>query len=343
MFYSGVFAFIFLAQLQVQAQSITPPPQVRVMTESAESLILKADKIRHLNFESLGPFSELESPLKLTATDSKFIWPMQLLVENGTINNKAVTNFVIINKYKNELQVISRLPLERYLLGVLAKEVPARWPLEALKSQAIAARSYALSKINPNSELGEYDLRSDILDQVFEFQKAHLESEHYQAIRAAVRETEGVVLKTSTGAVASTYFHADCGGFTVNAESVWGTKAQKVIAKDHLCATNAQKWEFITESEKKLSRVGKLTLQRHSKVNHLSANEIRRAFGFEKLKSSFFSLSRKGDTLIFQGQGRGHGVGLCQTGAKRWAETGWTYRKILNHYFPEYSFNQTKK
>ncbi|WP_051276065.1 SpoIID/LytB domain-containing protein [Desulfovirgula thermocuniculi] len=115
------------------------------------------------------------------------------------------------------ITAINRLPLEEYLYAVVPSEMPAYWPPEALKAQAVAARSYALVSRSGNSGQA-YDLLADQRSQVYR----GYDAEHPAATRA-VEETRGVVL-TYRNQVASAVFHSSSGGYTENSEDVWAKK-----------------------------------------------------------------------------------------------------------------------
>ena len=111
--------------------------------------------------------------------------------------------------------VVSEVPLERYLAGVLAKEVHADWPLEALKAQAVASRTYALyRKEHPRDPL--FDVYSDVSDQVFAG-----EAKPSRRIVQAVLETEGEILNHE-GTLFPAFFHSCCGGGGEAGGSGWG-------------------------------------------------------------------------------------------------------------------------
>lgn len=126
-----------------------------------------------------------------------------------------------------QLTVINQLPVEQYLYGVVPREIGASWPVEALKAQAVAARTYALANLGRYGSLG-FDLTPDTNSQVY----GGLASEDPRT-NAAVDVTAGVVA-VYQGKLISAYFHADSGGYTENSENVWSATVPYIRATPEL-------------------------------------------------------------------------------------------------------------
>lgn len=119
---------------------------------------------------------------------------------------------------KTGLTVVNTLPMEQYLYGVVAKEISPKWPLEAVKAQAVAARSYALYSLNKNKHQDdEYDVCATTDCQVY----GGRDYEEPEVIKA-VNDTSGQVI-IAQGNIIPAYFHSSSGGYTENSENVWGT------------------------------------------------------------------------------------------------------------------------
>lgn len=258
--------------------------------------------------------------------------------------------------------VIGALPLENYLVGVIASEMPLAWPVEALKAQAIAARSYAKAVMSERKNR-DYHVESSILDQVF----MHISQEMDQSpliekAKAAVLETEGVILTSAKGSVLKAFYHSDCGGKTALATNVWGFGVNSGVATDSSCPSNPKShWSVrLTEAAllEKLSKIAKAKIskifdlrllradqgERVIKINFkdengkaytVLANQLREAVGYNDLKSTWFEMSKSADGYVLQGQGYGHGVGLCQWGSRSMAKAGKSYQEIIKHYYPQ--------
>jgi len=270
-----------------------------------------------------------------------------------------------------KMDVIGFVPMRDYLFGVVAKEMPARWPQEALKAQAIAARSYVLF-MKKEKIKNAYDVESSVLDQVFsKIENLNLDHHQQNAIVAAVNETEGIYLSNKWGIPVKAYYHSDCGGKTSSSESVFASKGLVGGALDSSCPTNPRaQWSYEIPKQKlseklarffrrpfelfQISKIEKISDQGDFRakelklilasgdVQILNANEFREKMGFQDFRSTNFQIQEKNNRFIFSGRGFGHGVGLCQWGTRKMAEKGVDYQKILAHYYPELDLNTAK-
>jgi len=270
---------------------------------------------------------------------------------------------VVTSKGKgSSCDVVNELDMDTYIGSLLSKEMNASWPLEALKAQAIAARTYAIHKIETASMFGRayYDLENS--------EKHQVNGDFFDVTRRtmrAARETSGVVLKNKNGKLTPAFFHASCGGHTLRPRDVW---ANKVVGYEKVAECNYCKkkdnWQVNLDRERlkkliswamKKNYIPKVDLNKrmliykdkksrkvlHIKVGskkvRLKKSLFRRYFGRVDFPSNNFYLADgigKGP-IHFVGKGNGHGVGLCQVGSKGLAHRGWDYKKILSHYFPE--------
>lgn len=241
---------------------------------------------------------------------------------------------------------IATLDLETYLRGVLPAEMPASWPLEALKAQAVAARTFALFR-QGQSRSKDFDVEADVMDQMF-----LTDAETTKQAEQAIDETRGLVLQTPQGKFVAAYFHSDCGGHTEDARNVWG--AGESTGTTGCPFSPKSNWK-LRLTLKQLAAKLRLPLKavelgarnesgRVSRVvlaladgsgRTIAANDFRHALGYGELKSTAFSISREGETYTFAGRGFGHGVGLCQWGARQMAKQGHSFKEILAHYYPK--------
>jgi len=264
---------------------------------------------------------------------------------------------------KTNFDVIGVVNLEDYVLGVVGSEMPTSWPEETLKAQAIAARSYVLAVMRERAR-EVFHVESSTLDQVFRPMAGNIgPGSPWLRVQKAVQETEGVVLLGSGRHVLKSYYHSDCGGKTSSPQSVWGSSGPRVAVLDSTCPQNPKAhWQLSVASAQletqlrqylKNPQLGPLvamqTLRagpqdRVEKVDfvwgsgektRIWAHQLRSLFGFEKMRSTFFEIQKKGAEYVFSGRGFGHGVGLCQWGARQMGKSGETYRQILRHYYPQ--------
>lgn len=272
------------------------------------------------------------------------------------INGRDYHGSVKVLVQNDKLKVINVVPVEEYLRGVLPQEMPPEWNIEALKAQAVAARSFALRNRKRHINDG-YDICATTHCQSY-LGKAGERSSTNQAVVA----TRGEVLKYN-GQLADTLFHTDSGGMTENSENVWGTKIPYLRAAKEVY-TNTQPWEKnITLDDLKIvlnkhyqgvgdikkiklspltvgksasdrtisGRVRYLEIAGNKGSRKITGNDFRNYLG---LKSTLFQVSLRNNVCFISGFGWGHGLGLSQWGAKTLADVKkYDYRAILAHYY----------
>jgi stage II sporulation protein D len=278
----------------------------------------------------------------------------------------ANDDLILSSKGKETFDVIARLNIEEYLKGVLPSEMPAKWPLEALKAQAIAARSYALSVMAERTN-EDFHVDDTVDHQVFQMQNFTGASyELQQKILTAIQETKGMHLTNSKGEPYRTYFHSDCGGTTEEPKNIWGLHQNNGTVVDERCQLNPiSAWQTEinkTEIEAKLIDIMKLqpgaklsamtvasstdSGRVHELLIHflnssgaedfraISGQDFRRTFGFNRVKSTNFEMTFNNKTLLLKGRGHGHGAGMCQKGARFMALAGAKSLEIIKRYYP---------
>ena len=243
------------------------------------------------------------------------------------------------------LTVVNELGIEDYVRGVINKEAIPSWPLEAKKTQAVLARTFAVYQkmFNPRSRL--FDLAPSVLDQVY----GGLGREDLSSNRA-VDETKGEVITIGSNP-AKIYFHSTCGGTISSSAEVWGKDEPHL--KEKACPycrkSSLYRWTRKLDAAdvaKKLAPAGisggiksikaerGRTRVKNVVVNgrKISVNKFRELVGFSVVWSNDFTVQKNGNTLIFQGKGAGHGVGVCQWGMAGMAAQGKDHREILKFY-----------
>lgn len=265
--------------------------------------------------------------------------------------------------YDHQNGVIMQLGLEDYLVGVVAAEMPASFELEALKAQAVAARTFAISRLGSSAAAdASYQLTTDPATCQAWISQAEMENrwkssfaDNYSKIRQAVAETAGEII-TYQGQVIEPLYHASCGGGrTESAQDVWGNERPYLVSVScgHPADKHTQQTTTLTlaQIDQKLGSdlsvipagggMGKLIRIERSTAsdrvaevrlgsNHYSGSKVRQALG---LKSSLFACQIDGDQVTFTTNGYGHGVGMCQYGADYYAQQGLDYTAILKHYY----------
>ena len=256
---------------------------------------------------------------------------------------------LVIRAHRNRLQLINVLPLEDYLLGVVGAEMPFAFPDEALKAQAVAARTYALKK-KLDAVDQPFHLGVSVLHQVY-----RALSHEDPRIHAMVDATRGEVLTYNLEPIEA-YFHAFCGGRTETGRAALGRDLPYLQPVDCPCSKlGASRWELVIgmaelgsawgteiESLSVASRTdtGRARTLAAGPGRWLDAVDFRQRLGYGKLKSLWFEIEKLADGVKFKGRGHGHGAGMCQWGAKALADSGWSYREILLHYYPGVEIQQ---
>lgn len=244
------------------------------------------------------------------------------------------------------------MELEHYISRVVLGEMPASFDMEALKAQAVAARTYTLQCI----EDGERHNGAVCTD--YRCCQTYMEPEDYVGNRGtqkhvdkvfdAVAQTDGQVLTYKGKLICATYF-ASAGGVTEDAREVWGEGYPYLISvespessvydgeKVHVTAAKFQDKLGITLSGPAQSWLGPVSYTIGNGVDHLwiggkkfSGLELRRIFG---LRSTVFTITADSTGVTFQTTGYGHRVGLSQHGADALADQGYDYEQILAHYY----------
>ena len=255
---------------------------------------------------------------------------------------------------KNQIRVINRIYIENYLKSVISAEMGGHSPLEALKSQAVAARTISLSKIAAKKHINEgYDLCNTTHCQVYKGLTGIT-----QTAMNAVMQTNNMILVYNGKPIEACY-SSHCGGITECAGNVWLSRQEYLISQPDSYCINASlipnwnqrsiNWE-VNFSKKEIenlfgvrnlkeiliiaryasTRVETITIKASRDVTLNGPTEIRNRFN---LPSTLFIITRNNDNFLFVGNGYGHGVGMCQTGAIARAKAGKNFKEILNFYY----------
>lgn len=247
------------------------------------------------------------------------------------------------------LFVMNRLPLETYLLGIVGSEMPPSWPIEALRAQAVAARTFAMQRLMMARSADQpHDLEATVISQVYEGAERIQDS-----VVEAVRSTRGEVLAHDRMLVES-LFHSTCGGRTVASKDYFGGERAYLVARDCTYCQGSKLYRWQTRMPRAdLSKIlgqaglsrgkiaslrrgaekGPIVMKDGRGSRRIDPKKLRRALGWNRLYSERFTAHTDGDMVVFAGRGFGHGVGMCQWGARGLADKGRNYREILRHYY----------
>ena len=258
---------------------------------------------------------------------------------------------------------VEEVDLEQYLYHVVSAEMPADFELEALKAQAIVARTYTIYKIN-NKKHENSDICDDSTccqawvskeDRLARWEESKRES-NWQKIEQCVQETRGKIVTYNKEPI-NAFFHSNSGGRTELPVNVWGGSdfpylqvvetageegykqyaSEVELSKEELLEKLKEKYadiqiDFAKDEEIKIleytdsNRVKTVQFGNHQ----LSGVETRTLLG---LKSTNFEISKEAETIKFKVKGYGHGVGMSQTGADTLAKQGKNYEEIIHHFY----------
>ncbi|MFZ5968903.1 MAG: stage II sporulation protein D [Bacillota bacterium] len=274
-----------------------------------------------------------------------------------------------VNVYISDTKKIVTLDLEEYVKGVIAGEMPASFEMEALKAQAVAARSYAVSRINKYKDGGQSnhpgaELCDTVHCQVWlskeklrEVKSKYWMRDYWPRIEKAVEDTRGLIMTYQGSPIDQPLFHSTSGGKTENSEDVfvaWVPYLRSVESPfeekaPYLSDTTEVSIDtFVTKFRKKYSdsNITKSNISSELKIvekseggrvlklqvgnKTVTGREIRELLG---LRSANFQVKITGGKLVFTTFGYGHGVGMSQWGANGMAERGYKFDEILKHYY----------
>lgn len=268
-----------------------------------------------------------------------------------------------INVLYTDSNTVRNVPLEEHLVGVLAAEMPAAYEAEALKAQAVAARSFILSKLDsPDTDHPDADVCTDSShckawlsekDYTEKWQKKD-RAAYQSKLLSAVSSTRGEYMVCEEKIVEA-FFFAGSGGRTESSEDVWGGERPYLksvespgdVYSPHYSSTvtvptphfknTLKSFSPLYQQSSKAPVISSITRTEGGSVSSIiidghtfSGNEIRQLFG---LKSANFTISALPDTVTFHVLGYGHGVGMSQFGANFMAKNGKNYTEILSHYY----------
>lgn len=299
----------------------------------------------------LGKGNENRGEFKLNSTENIEVYSPQIYYDEDKKENKEE------NKEEYKSVNFEENDLEEYITGVVAAEMPANFNMEALKAQAVAARTYAIKHLN-----GKYsDIKPEKIGQAYINQEEMKRrwgnnfNNYYNKIKTAVYSTKGLILEYNGEAIEAV-FHSTSSGMTENSENVWGKSLPYIKSVEskvdekapNFCVeVSFEKNEFEDKIKKAVNGAEKVNniydsfkITKRSSAGYVleasfgniktKGSEIRTALG---LRSTDFEIKRVDNKIIFTTKGYGHGAGMSQYGAEFMAQEGKSYKEILSHYY----------
>lgn len=282
----------------------------------------------------------------------------------GSVRGRAYRGAIRISARGGELLITNDVSLEHYVRGVVASEMRSDWPAAALQAQAVVARTLAAARAGAHQKEG-FHLCDGTHCQVYRGVSAETASSD-----AAVRSTSGLII-ICAGRPIDAFYCSTCGGMSANRLGSKSLRSAPYLQakKDLLNGATACKqsshysWKCVisagnmmsalksdtrTDPGRTLKNIGVLSRDAsgRAEIVHINGSKtlevdgyvfwtvLCRSLGWGKIKSTQFEVKRSASGYEFTGHGLGHGVGMCQWGARKRAESGWSFRQILDFYYP---------
>ena len=277
---------------------------------------------------------------------------VSIFIRNDEITFNFSSNSVV-RVYREASGIIDVVPIEEYTLGVLAGEMPVDFEMEALKAQAVAARSYVMIQMERNANK-EYDVVDSVINQVY-LDSSYLMkvwdssyTDNINKLKTAVLSTKGEYISYN-GRVAEALFFSTSPGKTENSEDVFVSKV------DYLRSVDSS-WDTISpvyETKTVFSLINFYNLLNLDYSDTLNIETIDTTItgriktikingktytgdyicSLLGLRSTYFSIEKTDNNVLITNKGYGHGVGMSQYGAEAMALNGYNYQDILKHYY----------
>lgn len=275
-------------------------------------------------------------------------------IEENIKEEDIINDLEIIRN--NEKEDFLENNLEEYIVGVVAAEIPISFEKEALKAQAIAARTYAYKRIGNTKETIDHKNIGQAYNSIDEMKKKWGKNFdlNYRKVKESVYETKGTIMLYNDEPI-DAVFHSTSAGVTEVSENIWGKNLPYIKSVDSkvdenapnfIYTTKVSKDKLVSEISKKFPKIDKnkiidsFNITKRSSAdyvleveilgNKLTGRDIRTMFG---LRSTNFTIKKSKDGIEFTTKGYGHGAGMSQYGANFMAKDGKSYIEILNHYY----------
>ncbi len=335
----------FNLSIRGEYQIVDPITEKKIMTgRSLPKVIVKAEKSGITIDQQFYSLKQIRIVAKKDVT---------VVIKDKSVRYRGAID-IVLDQY-NKFLVVNTIDLELYVKGVLYHEVSHRWPIEAMRAQAVAVRTYALYQAKANKNQS-FDVTSNIYSQVYGGRSA----ERYRTNIAADR-TKGEIL-IYKGNILPAYFHSNCGGHTEDVNELWpqgDLEPLKGVSCPYCHTAPNYYWTKnlrLKDIQDKLMEAGfkvglikdmavmernesgrikliKITT-RDNAVLTIAGRKFREIMGPNLIKSNNYEIMMKGYYVDFAGKGWGHGVGFCQWGAYEMSRQKFKYQDILNFYYP---------
>lgn len=308
---------------------------------------IEGDSILLKTFEkTIGKFTSI----KLTSKQSSGAFRIKSVLPESKVRTYEDNLTVGLTPDKKQFLLINKVDIEKYIGGVVESESGSKTSPEYYKLQSILCRTYLLSNINRHVLEG-FQVCDDVHCQ------AYLSRTVDTDIKSAVSETKGLVVVDNDLNLITAAFSSNCGGQTVASQDVWAVSTTYLKSvRDTFCLNQPHahwkrdipmddwksylqlKHKYPIDDSVKLNNATTFT-QPNGRAIYFTDKDLKIPLKIVRadfqLKSTYFSVEQKGESVVFNGRGYGHGVGLCQEGAMRMADLKYSYKDILNFYYKD--------
>ena len=321
---------------------------VNVIKKSEDNSVVQDTSVK--TEEDVVTKKEVLSKQKEKIDTSSSVKKIETKVDIVDSDSQQVEDMNIYVNLQRKNGSIQKIELEEYVVGVVGAEMPALFNSEALKAQAIIARTYALKTMAKGNTLRDNESNQSYktTEELKNMWGSNYEN-YYNKIKKAVRETVGMVLMYNGNYIEAVY-HSTSNGITESSVNVWGNyypyltsvssqydnlnvsfSTSKEISYQEL----SNKLGFDIDKETNIELSGKTSGNRVESV--IIEDKVYKGIDFRNilgLRSADFDIEYTDVGIIFTTRGYGHGVGMSQYGANGMAKNGYNYEAILKHYYP---------
>lgn len=363
----GFIIFIFSCKsfLETTIDKTKDSFEIRVLLKYAtQNVVLTGDFIvkdfitkKEINIKNKKNIIICAKNNKIFLNEINILSPILIISKNNgliKLNDRYYSGYLKINPDNGNFYIINYIPLETYLISVLPSEVPVSFNIEAMKAQAVVARTYAYYFIKKANDK-EFDVDDTFFYQVYNGFNPQFKREIVKKIYKAIKGTEGIIIKYENEPIIA-YFHSNSGGITTSGKDYFGPNSDfpyLISQKDpYSIDMPGYKWEFeiLIKDFCKILNINNTSCiisdnflyNKNGFVDKFTKGElsfgpkdIRRLIGYSKIKSEKFTVDIKEDKIYFTGYGYGHGVGLSQWGAENMARKKKKFRDIIKFYYPK--------
>lgn len=307
----------------------------------------KNDSVNNVTNVNIQKSNKLSNNVEENSTNKSNLTETKKDNYTETKKENIKKNEITVTVYRSNGKIIN-LELEEYVLGVVGAEMPASFNIEALKAQAILARTYALKSIKNGKKLTD-TVSTQAYKDNSELQKLWKNdyTKYYEKIKKAVNQTKGKVILYNNEYIDAVY-HSTSNGKTENSKNVWKNSLPYLVSVDSSWDKNVKSYKKETIFEiNEFCNILKLDVEepityeiihnetrrvRQITINNktFSGTEFRNLL---KLRSADFEIEINDEKVKVTTYGYGHGVGMSQYGANEMAKQGYSYIQILKHYY----------